>query len=146
MKPGENNKAIFYLSHEKPPITKAHFYTLEEHYELYLMSRAVNSLTKMLADVPLYDLIDTAAIPFVISLLTECIEHYFASLNVTKQGNEAEDEAKYELKAFCNTFKSQEGTTYNIPKVPMEYVSAEECKKKGGRKGNFRRKDYDDDE
>jgi hypothetical protein len=58
--------------HDRP--SKAHKYIGEETRELYLMSRAMFSLSRVIADIPVYKEIDMAAIPYVQVLLSECIK------------------------------------------------------------------------
>jgi len=120
--PGKNNIAIANISFEKRSISAHKHYTLEETYELYLISRGADSLAKMLADVPVYNRIDTVAIPYVLSLLTDCIMNYFADIDVTSQGNEKEQEEE-----------EQEEDKYLV------YNALEYCQ----RKNNFRKKTFD---
>jgi hypothetical protein len=44
------------------------------------------SLSRVIADIPVYKEIDMVAIPYVQTLLSECIRNYFADLDVTHQG------------------------------------------------------------
>jgi hypothetical protein len=67
-------------------------YKQEELYELHLISRAANSLARMLADIPVYKEIDMAAIPYVQVLLTSFMRDYFEDFTLTRQGMEEEKE------------------------------------------------------